>query len=228
MAVRQLAIKVNSYDLFDCRFPGFGGFLPWVAVQDDGISPQPGWETQVPALDNGQLIWAVYGLLEVMDNDDQLRHIPHVPLNSSHCPNPPPFLTSPNTTLVDRWHAVLSRWQTNALPVFYDGQGRFRDVSNIHNTSTTSITAANYYTSADCDDDCYLDDPYEGELFTVYAYLYANWTGWDDRQWLWQRKRAKLQPATLSVPGYANITTQLGFWFSAHEQWKYLFYRTVT
>ena len=81
----------------------------------------------------------------------------------------------------------------------------------------------------DCHDDCYLDDPYEGELFTVYAYLYANWTGWDDREWLWLRKRAKLQVATLTVPGYANISTQRGFWFSAHEQWKYLFlpYRDV-
>ena len=87
VAVQQLAIKANSYDLFDCRFPGFGGFLPWVAVHDDGISPQPGWEVQVPALDNGQLIWAVYALLEVMENDEQLRSILHIPLNSTYCPS---------------------------------------------------------------------------------------------------------------------------------------------
>jgi len=228
--VRQLAIKVNSYDLFNCRFPGFGGFLPWVAVADDGISPQPGWETQVPAFDNGQLIWAVYGLLEVMETDATLRTITHIPLNVSHyCPQLPPLLTSPNTTLAERWRAVLTRWQSNALPVFYDYKGRFRDVAFIRNTTTPDITPANYYTDPDCNDGCYLDDPYEGELFTVYAYLYANWTGWDDREWLWLRKRAKLQPATLSLPGQANITTQRGYWFSAHEQWKYLFlpYRDV-
>ena len=229
VAVRQLAVKVNSYDLFDCRFPGFGGFLPWVAVEDDGISPQPGWETTVPALDNGQLIWAVYALLEVLESDEQLRTLKHIPLNSSYCPYPAALLSSPNTTLAERWRAVLSRWQTNALTVFYDYKGRFRDVAFIRNTTTTHVTAANYYTDPDCNDGCYLDDPYEGELFTVYAYLYANWTGWDDRQWLWLRKRAKLQAATLAVPGYGNITTQRGFWFSAHEQWKYLFlpYRDV-
>ena len=229
-AIHQLAIKVNSYDLFNCRYPGFGGYLPWVAVADDGISPQTGWERQVPALDNGQLIWAVYGLVAVMDSDEQLRTLTHVPLNtSSYCPHPPPLLTSPNTTLLDRWQAVLTRWQTNALIVFYDRKGRFRDVSFIRNTTTRHITPANYYTDPQCNDDCYLDDPYEGELFTVYAYLYGNWSGWDDREWLWLRKRAKLQPATLTVAGQLNITTQRGYWFSAHEQWKYLFlpYRDV-
>ena len=229
VAARQLSVKVNSYDLFDCRFPGFGGYLPWVAVADDGLTPQPGWETQVPALDNGQLIWATYGLMEVLESDAQLSAIKHIPLNSSYCPDAPTLLTSPDTTLVERWRAVMARWQANALPVFYDLKGRFRSVSHIRNTTQRSPGAANYYTDVNCNDNCYLDDPYEGELFTVYAYLQCNWTSYDDREWLWLRKRAALQPATLSVPGYRNITTQRGFWFSAHEQWKYLFlpYRDV-
>ena len=57
----------------------------------------------------------------------------------------------------------------------------------------------------------------------MYAYLQCNWTAYDDREWLWLRKRSALQSATLSVPGHGNVTTQRGFWFSAHEQWKYMF-----
>ena len=226
--LQQLRVKVNSYDEFNCRYPGFGGFLPWVHVNDSGLSPQSGWERTVPGLDNGQLIWAVLALTRQLETrwPEQL----HTPLpTSSHCAGSPdwPVLSSPSTTVAQRYRLLITRWRANLMAVFYDGQGRFRDVAHLRNATDPRVIPSQYFTDPECDD-CYLDDPYEGELFTTFAYLYCDWGG-DDRQAIWVRKRAKLAAATLKLTSGEEVTVQRGFWFSAHEQWKYLFlpYRDV-
>jgi len=68
---------------------------------------------------------------------------------------------------------------------------------------------------------CYLDDPYEGELFAFLMDLYAPWTNISEREDIWIYKRAMLQSVNYTTPS-GNITVQRGWWFSAHEQWKYL------
>src|SRR5690606_16156582 len=67
---------------------------------------------------------------------------------------------------------------------------------------------------------CYLDDPYEGEMFTVWLYLYCP-ISQEDRNQLWINKRNKLQSVIYDSPS-GPITVQRGWWFSSHEQWKYL------
>ena len=88
----------------------------------------------------------------------------------------------------------------------------------------------------------WLDDPYEGELFTWFLYLYTNMSD-TDKDLLWTSKRAKLvsvdytgsvvnvSASDNSMVNYTNakvvkpfqtVTAQQGFWFSAHEQWKIL------
>eukprot|EP00042_Codosiga_hollandica_P019315 m.59418 g.59418 ORF g.59418 m.59418 type:complete len:517 (-) comp49239_c0_seq4:61-1611(-) len=53
--------KISTYERFNASHPGFGGFLPWVSVGDDGVKPiAPSWTSQVPALDNGEMIWGMY------------------------------------------------------------------------------------------------------------------------------------------------------------------------
>jgi hypothetical protein len=56
--------KIASYEDFNQNFPGFGGFLPWFTSTDVGMAPiSPGWSNNVPALDNGQLLWSMYAAI---------------------------------------------------------------------------------------------------------------------------------------------------------------------
>jgi len=72
-------------------------------------------------------------------------------------------------------------------------------------------------------DSCYLDDPYEGEMMTVFMDFYCDWSGREaERQQLWVVKRPMLQVAEYAIDSTRSITVQKGYWFSAHEQWKYL------
>ena len=63
----MLVKKIESYEQFNSKYPGFGGFLPWLSVVDGVVSPTGGWTNRVPSLDNGELFWAMYGLVEVLD-----------------------------------------------------------------------------------------------------------------------------------------------------------------
>lgn len=58
---------ITSYEQFAQDFPGYGGFLPWVAINPTNITPTWDWTTGVPALDNGQLFWAAYGLSQALE-----------------------------------------------------------------------------------------------------------------------------------------------------------------
>lgn len=88
-----------------------------------------------------------------------------------------------------------------------------------------------------------LNDPYEGELFTWWLYLFGGLQS-TDKELLWSTKRPQLVALNytgstvnttydyhgstnysgLSVqpPSITPITVQQGFWFSSHEQWKIL------
>lgn len=57
--------KVNSYKAFNDDFPGFGGYLPWYHVDDDGIGLQWDWPNKVPSLDNGENIWSIVAAIQV-------------------------------------------------------------------------------------------------------------------------------------------------------------------
>ena len=77
---------------------------------------------------------------------------------------------------------------------------------------------------------CFLDDPYEGEMMVFFADLYGNWTNPADRERMWELKLLKLRAVEYQMPSPppsspsspSSITVQEGWWFSAHEQWKYL------
>ena len=52
-AIEMLTKKITTYEKFDQDYPGYGGFLPWVAVKQTGVEPTWDWTTAVPSLDNG-------------------------------------------------------------------------------------------------------------------------------------------------------------------------------
>lgn len=59
----MITLKISTYEQFAQNYPGYGGFLPWMAVSNGTVTPTWDWTTRVPSLDNGQLFWAAYGLV---------------------------------------------------------------------------------------------------------------------------------------------------------------------
>ncbi|KAH3766789.1 GPI anchored protein [Pelomyxa schiedti] len=195
-AVDILERKIQAIEDFDKNFPGFGGFLPWFDVTDAGISPTWDFEDRVPSLDNGEMIWGIIGIIQALSDTGYLD-------------------------LADRYDQYLQKLALNARTVFWDGDGQVRAVSNIVNTSAQP-TPSNYYTTPYCGDPCYLDDPYEGELFVWFMDLFCQWDDPSEKEDMWVLKRKKLQKVEFSTPSDGTISVTRGWWFSAHEQWKYL------
>jgi len=193
---------MKSYELFNSQYPGFAGFLPWFDVTDSGCTPNEGWTNQVPGLDNGEWVWALRAVAHELQMTNE------------------PLLAQ---KYLDYWNMLAD----NAMMVFYAGYGRVSAVTLIHN-STAPPTPENYYRNEPCGKGCWLDDPYEGEMMTFFLDLYGNWSGIESqREDLWKLKRPKLQLVEYQLfPPYVeeaqNITVQRGWWFSSHEQWKYL------
>ena len=77
-----------------------------------------------------------------------------------------------------------------AEAVFYDGGGRVRCVTEILNVSDRSYSASNYKNGSPC----YLNDPYEGELFVHFLCMQLSSTECDS---IWQFKAPQLRSGLL-------------------------------
>jgi hypothetical protein len=69
--LQVLEKKIASYEQWNQEFPGFGGFIPWVYVNDTGMVPiPPAWSNKVPGLDNGEMIWGIYAVIQALSLND--------------------------------------------------------------------------------------------------------------------------------------------------------------
>lgn len=118
----------------------------------------------------------------------------------------------PESPLAQRIQSYLNVLAENAPVIFDGGNGCIRAVATIFNASTAP-TPSNYATA---EGGC-LDDPYEGEMMVVFMDLFSVPGSWMEA--VWKRKLKKLVPVVYD----ASTIVQQGFWFSAHEQWKYAF-----
>jgi hypothetical protein len=182
---------MNSYETWNKTYPGFGGFLPWIYIQPQGVTPAAGWDNRVPSLDNGEMIWGLYAIIHVLSSYD--------------------------TALAARYSNYFDQLARNAYMIFYNGNGQIRSEAKILNVSAAPFPG-NYVNNVP---GYYLDDPYEGELFAFFLDLFGQWPDQNEKQKVWVLKRAKLQAVNFTTP-LGPITCQRGWWFSSHEQWKYL------
>ena len=183
IAMELLDRKMDSLWAFAKNSPGYGGFLPWFTVDNGLVAPLTSWELRVPALDNGEMIFGLLGCIQA------LRHIE----------------TAFSEKLLAKVEAYVNLLQQTALNVFYDGNGYFRAVTSIKDAKTAPVASNYYCPSSGCG---YLDDPYEGELFVFWAYLYGNWSGWKGKDMVFVNKRKNLVELT-----FQNSSIQRGFWF---------------
>ncbi|KAL1966392.1 hypothetical protein VTN77DRAFT_4534 [Rasamsonia byssochlamydoides] len=198
IAASILETKLATYLKFNETYPGFGGFLPWYNnakdVQD--ISPAWNWVNLVPALDNGELLWAVYSAIEVLENSPKESY----------------------QRLAQDWQRWLDYTKTTAAKIFYAGQGQVCAVTAIQNQSWPVNDPRQNYS---CSGDGRINDPYEGELFTWWLQFFGGLSE-NDKQMLWEVKRPQLVSVEYDMGGVGPITVQEGYWFSSHEQWKVL------
>ncbi|KAK4561672.1 hypothetical protein LTR86_004351 [Recurvomyces mirabilis] len=196
--------KLASYLFFNQTFPGFGGFLPWFNnTLGQPLRPTSDWVNRVPALDNGELLWAVYAAVHVLQN------------------SPDPAFR----TLGASWQSWLDYTKFHATSIFYRGNGVVCAVSTLNQTLEPDDPRQNYT----CEGANVLNDPYEGELFAWWLYFFGG-LGEGEREAIWVAKRGQLVSVEYQYQsnnsqtgsGSTPITVQKGFWFSAHEQWKVL------
>ncbi|POR36978.1 Uncharacterized protein TPAR_02821 [Tolypocladium paradoxum] len=195
-AASILEKKLQTYLRFNATYPGFGGFLPWMTTSSNDVEPTPDWVNRVPALDNGELLWAVYACIQALQKTCKPSSV----------------------NLAKGWQQWFDYAKSTAVPVFYAGSGRVCAVAKINDQSLPVTSAGQAY---QCEGTNYLDDPYEGELFTHFVNLFSNLSA-NDKAELWKVKRKKLVSVEYNMGGVGPITVEQGYWFSSHEPWKVL------
>ncbi|KAL2356526.1 putative GPI anchored protein [Cryomyces antarcticus] len=196
LAFQIMQTKLNTYLTFNATYPGFGGFLPWFLADKTVLTPTLDWVNRVPALDNGELIWAVYAAVEVLGESSQKER----------------------KDLAKGWQRWLDYTKRNAARVFYAGAGTVCAVTTIKDQALPVGDAGQSYK---CEGSGTLNDPYEGELFMWWLYFFGGLSN-ADKQALLAVKRPQLVRKEYQMGNIGPITVQEGFWFSAHEQWKLL------
>ncbi|KAK2589834.1 hypothetical protein QQS21_012493 [Conoideocrella luteorostrata] len=195
-AASIMKTKLRAYLSFNQTHPGFGGFLPWMTTSESQLSPTWDWVNRVPALDNGELVWAVYACIHALEQSRDRSF----------------------KDLARGWQKWLDYVKTTASTVFYRGNGRVCAVTKIKDQTKPLKDPQQGY---ECEGTGYLDDPYEGELFTHFLNSFGGLPK-AEKDALWQAKRAKLVRVEYNMGGYGPITVEQGYWFSGHEPWKVL------
>ncbi len=192
VASKILERKITSYENFNKKYPGFGGYLPWFVVTDRGMEPTWDWEDRAPALDNGQLAWSL------MMASHALRREGYTKLSSR---------------FADYWEMMAK----NCVPMFFDkGHNLIRGVAKIKNVKG-SVKSENYESEEVV---YHVTDPYEGELMALFMTLYGKWDKPEDIVSIWHSKN--LAKAVYETQDGHKITVRKGFWYSVHEMWNFL------
>ncbi|KAK3181672.1 hypothetical protein K4F52_007050 [Lecanicillium sp. MT-2017a] len=196
MASSIMKKKLDTYLRFNETYPGFGGFLPWMTTSEQDVTPTWDWNNRVPGLDNGELLWAVYACINSLERswDRSSRQ------------------------LAKEWQKWFDYATTTVDKVFYIGDGHVCAVTKI---ADQTLPINDPEQSYECETPTYLDDPYEGELFTYFIHLFGKLSK-EEKEKLWEVKREKLVSVEYEMGGVGPITVEQGFWFSSHEPWKVL------
>ncbi|KAH8807307.1 putative GPI anchored protein [Xylogone sp. PMI_703] len=194
LATSILELKLQTYLDFNNSYPGFGGFLPWFTSDTQEISPTWDWVNRVPGLDNGELLWAVYGCIQALEDTGKSKHL----------------------KLARDWQNWLDYAKSNVATIFYQGDGHVCAVTSIGNQTWSINDQRQTYS---CEGTSYLNDPYEGELFTFFIQFFGGISD-DDIEKIWKVKAPQLVKKEYHMGSVGPITVQEGYWFSSHETWK--------
>ncbi|KAM3552827.1 hypothetical protein ARSEF4850_007199 [Beauveria asiatica] len=188
IAVSIMETKLETYLRFNATYPGFGGFIPWMTTSSQNIEPT--WDWTLIHM-NSELLWAVYGCISALEKSCKASH----------------------RRLAAEWQKWLDYAKTTVDKVFYQGDGHVCAVTKIGDQKLPVNDPRQSYM---CESPAYLDDPYEGELFTYFIEFFSGLSQ-DEKKKLWTAKRAKLVSVEYNMGGVGPITVEQG-----HEPWKIL------
>jgi hypothetical protein len=192
----QLNKKILTYENFNKKYPGFGGYLPWYHVNNSGISLLPNWNNAVPSLDNGEMIWGIIAAIQALKD-------------------------AGFTPLSNRYQRYLNLLAETGLKIFLNrATPGIACVSGI-----PDITAYPYANTYNTSTGCFLDDPYEGELFMFFVELFSDWKHYGGNatiEEIWKQKQKRAKPVQFTTDTGDKISVEQGYWFSSHEQWKFM------
>lgn len=199
-ALDILQKKISSYEKFNEKYPGFGGFLPRFLVSNEGMKPtayesRPEWDWQdrIPGLDNGLLAWSLFFTSHILEKKGFKK-------------------------LAKRYHDYWTMLAKNSTPIFFDPKkGEIRAEVKILDVKQKIITADNYTNNPNV---CYLNDPYEGELFVLFMSLFGQWENEEQIKRIWNEK--KVTKTEYKTKSGKKITVRWGRWYSSHEMWNFL------
>lgn len=184
IAVGILKQKLQAYRAFNATYPGFGGFLPWyIQNGSEPLTPTWDWINRVPALDNGENLWAIFAVVQVLRASNVASY----------------------RELGKEWQAYLDYTKTTAKKIFYAGAGKVCAVTDLNQTLPVDHPNQSYR----CEGAGTLNDPYEGELFAWWLDFYGG-LGHSDREALWELKRPQLVRVNYQNQGHPAITVQKG------------------
>ncbi len=148
-ALEILKGKMDSYMDYYRDYPGYGGFMPWYYIQDK-VTPTDNWAGYVPALDNGEWIWAL------LVAEKTLRHEGY-------------------TELADRYKDYLSMLKENGVKIFYDREAmkvradvHILDMKDVNSGYETATDRLKYITGE--------HGVHEGVMIVMYVTLFGNLT----------------------------------------------------
>ncbi|KAG9251090.1 putative GPI anchored protein [Emericellopsis atlantica] len=188
--------KLETYLKFNETHPGFGGALPWFKADIQDIVPQPDWVNRVPALDNGELWWAVYAWIQALEKTNKKEYAKQA----------------------ERWQEWLDFLTPNMLDIFYRDSGSICAVTTIGDQFLPVNHPNQTY---ECEGEGRLNDPYEGELVAFFFHLFGDLPQ-SEKDALWEVKRPQLVKDEYHQGNVGPVTVERGYWFSGHEPWKVL------
>ncbi|MFA6321777.1 MAG: hypothetical protein WCY36_08000, partial [Candidatus Omnitrophota bacterium] len=195
-AIKILEEKIASYKQFNKDFSGFGGFLPWIKTTDR-IEPTGDWSDRVPALDNGEWVWAIYSAYHTLQNIGE-------------------------KDLANEYKKYFDMLAKNAPVIFYDNElKKLRIVTAIKDPKTTVISSDNYsnwqkYKDADDYNIAWL---YEGQMMVYFLDLF---TDLPERANIWEGINMEKVTTTYGTT-FKGWPQQSPLDGSPHIKWAFMF-----
>lgn len=143
-----------------------------------------------------ELLWAVYGCISALEKSCR---------TSDH-------------QLAIEWQKWFDYAKTTVDKVFYQGNGRVCAVTKIGDQKLPVNDPQQSYA---CESPAYLDDPYEGELFTYFIEFFSGLSK-TEKEKLGVAKRAKLVSVEYDMGGVGPITVEQGMQMPTTQTWRML------
>jgi hypothetical protein len=193
IALERLEEIIDSYEKLNLVFPGLGGFIPWISVDDSGFNLERETNVVLPALDNGQLAWSMIAAAHALKLAGQ-------------------------DALAARFNAHVGLMKTSAPILFWNpANGKVWMNSKIHNArspiSTTNREGDMYLV------DPYEG---ELMLMFLDIFCEWSNSAEKQKMWAPVKKnQIMVEYDHVGLPN-GPISVQRGWRFSSHELWKYM------